>query len=80
MSTEMRTSYSPSRYPLAGPCCPPHLARECSPHHRIVRECSRSPVRNEYHTAPPVVEKVFEKSVVIGAVGTEEQKLHSNEL
>jgi len=79
MTTEIRASYSPSRSHLY--CPPPHGVREYSPVHRgMVREMSRSPVRNEFHTAAPIVEKVFEKSMVVGTVANEEARTHTAQL
>jgi hypothetical protein len=69
MSTDIRPSYSPTR---ASYSYDPMQVRQYSPVHRVVHERSHSPVRTEIHTAPAVVEKVFEKSVVIGAVATDE--------
>lgn len=76
MSTLIRPGYSPTR--LTASYDP--LLRGASPV-RVVRERSYSPTRAEViHTAPPQVEKVFEKSVVVGAVATDEQRAHCNEL
>ena len=70
MSTDIRSSYSPNRFAASTAYALPHHMREYSPHHRVVREMS--PARTEVHTVAPVVEKVFEKSTVIGAVSTDE--------
>jgi len=80
MTTEIRTSYSPSRMHHGMHYGPPPYMREHSPARAIIREHSRSPVRNEIHTGPPIVDKVFEKSTVIGSVATEEQSRLSTEL
>ena len=68
MSTEIRTRYSPTRAPYL----PDPLLRNASPVHRVVHERSYSPSRAEIHTGPAVVEKHFEKSVVVGAVASDE--------
>ena len=70
MSTDIRVSYSPMRASYDP------LLRASSPVRGVVHERSYSPSRAEIHTAPTVVEKVFEKSVVVGAVANDEQRNH----
>ena len=71
MSTLIRPRLSPTRVSYDP------LIRHASPVHRVVHERSYSPTRAEVvHTGPPAVEKVFEKSVVVGAVATNDQRAH----
>jgi len=80
MQHEIRAAHSPVRYaPSEVTEC--HCERSRSPARNIVyREHCKSPARSTIHVAPPIVENVFEKSEVIGAVASEEQVLKYNEL
>ena len=74
MSHFIRPQLSPMR-----PHYDPYV-RHASPVRPAVHERSYSPSRTEVHTGPPVVEKVFEKSVVVGEVANNDQRAHCQEL